>query len=166
MNIHTDLPQVAALRLEVERRLGRSLACRSDFTILASEIERVTREHIAENTLRRIWGRMKSYGTVFGRTLDVLSRYAGFDGWDAFCAHLREVAGIESDLVRDVRSVRTENFRAVETENSTMRPGDTFECGMFILGYPLAVDNFVHDSETVPRYVMGTDHGLTTLERL
>ena len=111
MNIHTDLPQVAALRLEVERRLGRSLACRSDFTILASEIERVTREHIAENTLRRIWGRMKSYGTVFGRTLDVLSRYAGFDGWDAFCAHLREVAGIESDLVRDVRSVRTENLR-------------------------------------------------------
>jgi len=95
----------------VERRLGRSLACRSDFTILASEIERVTREHIAENTLRRIWGRMKSYGTVFGRTLDVLSRYAGFDGWDAFCAHLREVAGIESDLVRDVRSVRTEDLR-------------------------------------------------------
>lgn len=192
MNVHTDLPQVAALRLAVKRRLGRSLACRSDFTILASEIERVTREHIAENTLRRIWGRMKSYGTVFGRTLDVLSRYAGFDGWDAFCAHLREVAGIESDLVRDVRSVRTEDlrvgdrlrigwlpdrlcvvefgggrtFRAVETENSTMRPGDTFECGMFILGYPLAVDNFVHDSETVPRYVMGTDHGLTTLERL
>ena len=55
MNVHTDLPQVAALRLAVERRLGRSLACRSDFTILASEIERVTREHIAENTLRRIW---------------------------------------------------------------------------------------------------------------
>ena len=55
VNVHTDLPQVAALRLAVERRLGRSLACRSDFTILASEIERVTREHIAENTLRRIW---------------------------------------------------------------------------------------------------------------
>ena len=102
------------------------------------------------------------------------------------------MAGTESDLVRDGRSVKTEDlrvgdrlrigwlpdrlcvvefgggrtFRAVETENSTMRPGDTFECGMFILGYPLAVDNFVHDSETVPRYVMGTDHGLTTLERL
>ena len=72
MNVHTDLPQVAALRLAVERRLGRSLACRSDFAILVSEIERVTREHIAENTLRRIWGRMKSYDTVFGRTLDVL----------------------------------------------------------------------------------------------
>lgn len=104
------------MRLAVERRLGRSLACRSDFTILASEIERVTREHIAENTLRRIWGRMKSYGTVFGRTLDVLSRYAGFDGWDAFCAHLREVAGIESDLVRDVRSVRTEDLRVGDSK--------------------------------------------------
>ena len=78
MNVHTDLPQVAALRLEVERRLGHSLTCRSDFAILVSEIERVTREHIAENTLRRIWGRMKSYDTVFGRTLDVLDgRSAG-----------------------------------------------------------------------------------------
>ena len=166
MNVHTDLPQVAALRLEVERRLGHSLTCRSDFAILVSEIERVTREHIAENTLRRIWGRMKSYDTVFGRTLDVLSRYAGFDGWDAFCAHLREVIGWLPDRLCVVEFGGGRTFRAVETENSTMRPGDTFECGMFILGYPLAVDNFVHDSETVPRYVMGTDHGLTTLERL
>ena len=39
MNVHTDLPQVAALRLEVERRLGHSLTCRSDFAILVSEID-------------------------------------------------------------------------------------------------------------------------------
>ena len=140
----------------------------------------------------RIWGHMKGYDTVFVRTLDVLCHYIGFSGWEAFCTHVREVTGKESDLVSGGRSVRTEDlrigdrlrigwlpdrlcvvelegghtFRAVETENSTMRPGDTFECSLFILGYPLTVDNFVHDGQVVPRYVMGTDHGLTTLEQL
>ena len=192
MNINADLPQIAALRLEVERCLGSPLTCRADFAFLASEIERITREHIAENTLRRIWGHMKGYDTVFVRTLDVLCHYIGFSGWEAFCTHIREVTGKESDLVSGGRSVRTDSlqagdrlrigwlpdrlcvvelegghtFRAVETENSTMRPGDTFECSLFILGYPLAVDNFVHDGQVVPRYVMGTDHGLTTLEQL
>lgn len=180
------------MRQAVEKRFGRTVGSRADFALLASEIECITSEHIAENTLRRIWGSLKGYETAFDRTLDVLCHYIGFSGWEAFCKHVREVSGKESDLVSGGRSVRTDSlqagdrlrigwlpdrlcvveledgrtFRAVEAENSTIRPGDTFECSLFILGYPLTVDNFVHDGQAVPRYVMGIDHGLTTLEQL
>ena len=192
MPVRTDLPQIAVLKIAVENRFGRTVKNRTDFACLVFAIEKETMEHIAENTLRRIWGLMKGYDTVFERTLDVLSKYAGYGGWSDFLTSIRKESGKESDIVSCGRLVKTENlqigdrlrigwlpdrlcvveleggrtFRAVKTENSTMRPGDTFECSLFILGYPLTVDNFVHDGKTVSRYVMGTDHGLTTLEQL
>lgn len=192
MHIETNLPQLAALRLAVERRFGRPVCSRTDFSELAFDIERKTREHIAENTLRRLWGAMEGYKTVYQRTLDVLSSYAGMRHWEDFCAWLKSSSGRESDVVRGGYSVRAEElslgdrlrigwmpdrmcvveylgdrkFRAVETGNSTMKPGDTFECSMFLLHYPLYVDNFTHEGNTNLRYVMGADNGLTTLEKL
>ena len=63
MAVRTDSPQIAALKIAVEKRLGHAAECRADFTFLASEIERVPHEHLAENTLRRIWGRFEGYDT-------------------------------------------------------------------------------------------------------
>lgn len=192
MSIETDLPQVAALRIAVEKRFGHPVGSRADFTELAQRIEAETHEHVAENTLRRLWGAMEGYRTVYRRTLDVLSKYAGLGYWTDFCAWLRSESGRESDIVRDGFSVRVEDlvpgdrlrmgwlpdrlcvveftggrkFKAVATENSTMKPGDTFECSMVLRGYPLYVDNFTHDGEVAPRYVMGTGNGITLLEKI
>ena len=58
MAIKTDSPQIAALKFTVEKHFGHPIEGRSDFSFLASEIERITHEHIAENTLRRLWGKM------------------------------------------------------------------------------------------------------------
>lgn len=192
MTVETDMPQVTALKIAVERRFGRPVGSRADFAELVHEIEVETHEHLAENTLRRLWGAMDGYRTVYRRTLDVLSRYAGLGYWTDFCAWLKNESGRESDVVRGGFSVRVEDlapgdrvrigwlpdrlcvveytggrkFRAVAAENSTMKPGDTFECSMMLRGYPLYVDNFTHDGEVVLRYVMGTDNGLTLLEKL
>ena len=38
------------LRQSVEKRFGHPIESRSDFSLLAIEIERITHEHIAENT--------------------------------------------------------------------------------------------------------------------
>ena len=82
MAIQTDLPQIAALRIAVEKRFGHKVESRYDYTQLGVDIERVTGEHMAENTLRRLWGSICGYDTVHTRTLDVLSRYAGFGRLD------------------------------------------------------------------------------------
>ena len=192
MSIHSHLPQVAALRAAVEDRFGRPVRSRADFTELADAVEAVTREHLGENTLRRLWGRMAGYDTVFTRTLDVLCRYAGFPHWEVFCAYLSSEGGRESDITAGAECVRADalcpgarvrigwmpdrlctleylgerKFRAVDALHSTLAAGDVFECSLLLKGFPLYADNLQHDGTILQRYVMGRDHGLTTLELL
>ena len=99
MAVQTDLPQIAALKMAAEKRFGHKIESRSDFTLFGAEIERVTNEHLADNTLRRLWGCIKGYSTTYTRTLDVLCRYIGFNHWEAFCSHLKQDSKTESDIL-------------------------------------------------------------------
>ena len=192
MAVKTDSPQIVSLRNIVEKRFGHPVEGRSDFSLLAIEIERITHDHIAENTLRRLWGRISGYETVFTRTLDVLCRYVGHEHWNAFCQSLQKQSSRESSIVSDGTSIKVEDlnpgdrirmgwlpdrvciveyiggrmFKAIDTKNSTLQVGDTFECNVMLKNYPLFVDNLVHGGEHCQRYSMGLNNGLTTLEKL
>lgn len=192
MAVRTDIPQIAALRNAVEKHFGHPIESRTDFSLLAQEIERVTHDHIAENTLRRLWGKIAGYGTVFTRTLDVLCRYVGYEHWKTFCAEIQNSSPRESDIVSKGTTIKVENlvsgdririgwlpdricvveyvggrtFKAIDAKNSTLQVGDTFECSIMIKNYPLFVDNLVHGGEHCTRYSIGLTNGLTTLEKL
>lgn len=192
MAVKTDSPQIIALRKAVEGHFGHSIESRTDFSILVLEIERVTHEHVAENTLRRLWGKIKGYDTVFTRTLDVLCRYIGYEHWGAYCASLQKSSERESDVISDGTTINVDDlkagdririgwlpdrvcvveyvggrlFKAVDAKNSTLQAGDTFECSIMIKNYPLFVDNLVHGGEHCHRYSIGLNNGLTTLEKL
>lgn len=192
MAVKTNIPQIKALRNDVEKRFGHPIESRTDFSLLAQEIERVTREHIAENTLRRLWGKISGYDTVFVRTLDVLCRYVGAEHWNAFCLALYRQSSKESEIVSDGTSINVVDlvpgdrvrlgwlpdrvciveyiggrvFKAIDAKNSTLQVGDTFECSVMLKNYPLFVDNLVHGGEHCLRYSIGLNNGLTTLEKL
>lgn len=192
MAIRKDIPQVTALKAAVEQRFGHKVESRSDFTNLVFEIEYATREHIAENTLRRLWGKLRGYNTIQTRTLDVLSKYIGNKHWDDFCICLEDSVRKESDIVRGCTSIKPEDlhpgdririgwqpnrlctiqflggrtFMAIECFNSTLQNGDTFECSMMLKHHPLFVDNLFHGGELCQRYSMGLNNGLTILEKI
>jgi hypothetical protein len=192
MAIDTSIPQVAALKLAVEKRFGHPIETRSDFTLLAADIERTTRDHIAENTLRRLWGRISSYDTVFTRTLDILSKYIGHEQWKSYCEYLSKEKNPESEIVVEAVSIRVEDlkpgdkirigwlpdricivqymggrtFKAIDAKNATLQIGDTFECSLMLKNFPLFVENLVHGGEYCNRYTMGMINGITTLEKL
>ncbi len=192
MAVDTSIPQIAALKLAVEKRFGHPIETRSDFTLLAADIERTTRGHIAENTLRRLWGRIAGYETVFTRTLDVICKYVGHEHWSLYCKFLKNDSNKESDIVREGLSISVEDlkvgdrirmgwlpdriciieyvggrtFKALDAINSTLQIGDTFECSIILKGFPLFVENLVHGGEHCPRYSMGINNGITILERL
>lgn len=192
MAIETNTPEITTLKQAVEKQFGRTLVTRSDFSALAVEIEKSTRSHISDNTLRRLWGRIDGYNTVFTRTLDVLCQYIGHEHYQSFCFSLNNKSLKESDIVRKGESVCVENlkpgdrvrfgwlpdriciveyiggrtFKAIECRNSTLQKGDTFECSMMIKNYPLFVDNLVHGGEHCNRYSIGLINGLTLLEKL
>lgn len=192
MAVKTNSPQLVALRTAVEKRFGHPIESRSDFTLLAYDIERVTNDHIAENTLRRLWGRISGYDTVFRRTLDVICKYIGYEQWNMFCTFLNNEENKESSIVKQGMSIKVEElepgdririgwlpdrmcivefiggrtFKAIDAVNSTLQIGDTFECSLMLKNYPLFVDNLVHGGEHCSRYSMGLSSGLTTLEKL
>lgn len=192
MAIDTSIPQVAALKLAVEKRFGHPIETRSDFTLLAADIERTTRDHIAENTLRRLWGRISSYDTVFTRTLDILSKYIGHEQWKSYCDYLSKEKNPESEIIVEAVSIRVEDlkpgdrirlgwlpdricivqymggrtFKAIDAINATLQIGDTFECSLMLKNFPLFVENLVHGGEYCNRYTMGMINGITTLEKL
>lgn len=123
MAVKTDSPQIIALRQTVEKRFGHPIEGRSDFSLLAMEIERITHEHIAENTLRRLWGKISSYDTVFTRTLDVLCRYVGCEHWNAFCVSLHKQSSRESDIISDGTSIKVEDLTPRRPYPHRLAPG-------------------------------------------
>lgn len=192
MAVRTNSPQIKALKIAAEERFGAPVESRSDFSRLAADIEAIVGEHLSENTLRRLWGRIPGYETTFTRTLDVICRYVGYSHWSHFLSAMACRDGRESDIVVGTQAIKTEElmpgdririgwlpdrmceveyiggraFRAISAENSTLQAGDTFECSLFLKGYPLFVDNLLHGGEHCQRYSIGLNHGLTTLERL
>ena len=190
MSISVNRPEVAALRKRVEAAFGRPPETHNGFIALVDTIDASLHEHLSESTLERLWG-YSSRGTeaISLRTLDVLSRYVGADGWSDFCTQLKATSGIESeefggdsvvsygltpgtclrlgwmpDRIVTVEYLGERRFVVRESVNSSLQPGDSFECLQLQKGRPLFLDRFrrAHsDDET--RYVAGERNGLTMI---
>ena len=174
MSIQANIPEIAALRREVENKYGTPLHTHAHFVSLTEAIEVALREHISPTTLERVWGySTRGYDTVSRRTLDVLSRYIGAKNWDDFCDILRAEKGCESnifitkalmshslevgtrlligwqpDRICEIRYLGNNRFEAIRTENSSIKPGDKFSCLLFEKGRELYMDLFQRANET------------------
>ena len=193
MSILANIPQIAALRGEIEAAQGGALHTHLHFVALTEKIEERLREHISPTTLERVWGySTRHYDTVSRRTLDVLARYVGADGWDDYVDRLRSTAGRESeeftdgvinvsslavgarlligwqpDRLCEIRYLGNFRFVVEHVENSSaLRVGDSFSCMQLQRGQELYMDCFQRagaPSEENARYAVGQSHGLTTL---
>ena len=191
MTIKSDIPQICALRERIEKKLGKTLNTHSDFVELTSLIELELRQHISESTLERVWNySTRGYDGVSLRTLNVLCNFAMDCNWNAFCEILMKENKIDSKLFNletistkdlkagdkirigwlpnrlcTVRYLGDNRFIAEQCENSTMKEGDIFSCIQFILGKELVMSDFCQASSSTGNntYIVGRDHGITTL---
>lgn len=189
MAIKFNIPEVAALRLAVEKKFGSPVRTPRHFTSLSLDIEEVTREYLSDTTLQRIWQYKTGYDTTAVHTLNVLCHYLGMSDWEDFCARLKESSGAESELDTsdgiDIGSLRAGTcirigwlpdrlcvirylgdyrFEAVETRNSKLEAGDTFTCVQIQKGREMCLDHLERAGQPEMSYVIGTRNGLTTLE--
>jgi hypothetical protein len=195
MNFKTDLPQIVALRQQVEAKAGITLQTHGDFLRLVKIIEETMKEHISESTLERVWGySTRGYDSISLRTLSLLSRFIGDEGFQAFCLRLKDKAQIESEMfVADaivtntlemgdrlqigwlpdrlilVRYLGNNRFVVEDSENSSIQSGDKFSCLQMQKGREMYMDLFQRATEKgTPnpnaRYVVGQQNGLTTLK--
>ena len=170
MSIPYDLPQIAALKIKVEKMVGKHPSTHTDFLAIVSAVEVSLKEHISESTLERLWGystRENKCGTVSVRTLDVLARYAGFAGWEDFCQWLKHEQLKESELFENksisssslsvgdclqigwqpdricvVKYLGDSKFEVESSENTSVSKGDTFKAIQFQLDRPLYMEEF------------------------
>ena len=195
MSIQANIPQIVALRKEVEDKFGQPLHTHVHFVALTEAIEDTLHEHISPTTLERVWGySTRRYDTVSRRTLDVLARYTGRGYWDDYCSHLKQISGTESDFftegilpvaslgidthlrlgwqpdrICEVRYMGDYRFVVESVTNGSLQVGDSFSCLQFQLGKPLYMDCFQRANEPSKenqRYAVGRENGLTLLEKL
>lgn len=192
MSVSVQLPGVEALRRAAEKKSGLSLQTHNAFVELSERLASALHERLSESTLERLWAySTRETASVSLHTLDVLSRYVGCADWKDFLARLKAESPVESeefsfsgiksaDLVPGDhllvgwlpdRQVRLEykghlRFEVTESENSSLRPGDSFDCLQFQLGRPLYLDCFRRAGVAgESRYVAGERSGLVTLVR-
>lgn len=192
MAVDSSLPQISALRHKVTRIFAKELKVHSDFALLSDDIFAKIKIYVSQTTLERVWNySTRGYSNISHSTLNILSRYAGYENWDAFCQELGK--NIESGMF-DEESINTSSlepgqriklgwlpdrvciiryegnnmFIVESSENTSVQPGDRFSCLQFFLHKPLYLTDFTKkdNSNTDTTYVVGRVNGLRTLSLL
>ena len=185
-----DRPEIYELRLRIEASIKRKIETPADFDFLRGIIWERTHEQISTSTLKRLWGYVDGIDNARNSTLNVLSKALGYENWDAFILKLKSENMDNSDLVMSesmsssdlkigdrlmiawqpnrvcrLKYLGDNQFEVMESQNSKLKVGDTFRCGLFILGEPVYINDLRQNNGTgEPKlFVIGNKSGLTKL---
>jgi hypothetical protein len=185
-----DRPEIYELRLRIEASIKRKIETPADFDFLRGIIWERTHEQISTSTLKRLWGYVDGVDNARNSTLNVLSKALGYENWDAFILKLKSENVDNSDLVLSesmsssdlkigdrlmiawqpnrvcrLKYLGDNQFEVMESQNSKLKVGDTFRCGLFILGEPVYINDLRQNNGTgEPKlFVIGNKSELTKL---
>lgn len=86
-----EAKQARARLLEiVEESAGRKIQTPKDFEFLSEQIFDRLHEHISPTTLKRLWGYLSEPSEPRLSTLNLLSKFVGYDSWETFCKQFDE----------------------------------------------------------------------------
>ena len=185
-----DRPEIYELRLRIETSIKRKIQTPADFDFLRGIIWERTHEQISTSTLKRLWGYVDGVDNARNSTLNVLSKALGYENWDVFILKLKSENVDNSDLVMSesmsssdlkigdrlmiawqpnrvcvLKYLGDNQFEVMESQNSKLKVGDTFRCGLFILGEPVYINDLRQNNGTgEPKlFVIGNKSGLVKL---
>ena len=185
-----DRPEIYELRLRIETSIKRKIQTPADFDFWRGIIWERTHEQISTSTLKRLWGYVDGVDNARNSTLNVLSKALGYENWDAFILKLKSENVDNSDLVMSesmssgdlkigdrlmiawqpnrvcrLKYLGDNQFEVMESQNSKLKVGDMFRCGLFILGEPVYINDLRQNNGTgEPKlFVIGNKSGLTKL---
>ncbi len=193
MNKHA--PEIATLRMDIEREVKRKIRTPYDFEFLAGVIWERLHENLSPTTLKRLWGYIDGADTTRRTTLCLLAQFLGFADWEAYEASLATRTDIESaafegegihidDLQKGDRVEVTwlpnrrcvfryedeAHFVVEESENAKLHVGDTFDTAFFLIGKPMYLDDVQRNNEQSTKegfsYVAGSKHGLNSVKKI
>ena len=188
-SLSRNIPEVIALRKEIEQHLGRSLQSPSDFEYFIGQIWEKQRQVISLSTIKRLWGYIDSNGQPRLSTLNTLSQFLGYADWSAYLVVLEQRTESESawfngegirsseltkgDLVEvswqpnrvcRFRYLGDNHFVVESSKNAKLQTGDSFDAIAFTIGKPMFLDNLKRQECVTTSYVAGKKNGITSVQ--
>ncbi len=121
-NSHKNILMILPSHIQelLKRKSGLNLRSPSDVEILCIDIETQTNEHLAVNTLKRLLGLINDERAPRTSTLDIISKYLGFDNWDILQQSYDEHTDIQEieHLIHGCRFYIGEIFQIKYRKNS------------------------------------------------
>jgi len=179
---------IAKLRQSIEEAMGRTLLAPKDFNLLSERIFARVGEMVSRNTLKRIWGIMDEGREPRLSTLSILARFVGYADFSAFVNNASKPDDVEDSStpfmgrrlsiidgltpgdhlrltwqpgrVCDVVYNGSLHFRVTHSENTRLKEGDTFLCGIIIEGQPLYLDQLQQGKNPPTAYICGKSGGV------
>ncbi len=174
------------LRSEIETALKKKLCTPKDFEFLRERIYARLHVMISKTTLMRMWEYVDEPVKPRKSTLDILAQFLGYQDWDSYHQNtllpeeqqsspiLSRRLSVAKELVErerlrliwqpdrvcDIEYLGDLQFRVIASENTRLKPGDTFECSLIIEGEPLYLDHLKQDTQQTISYVCGKKSGV------
>ena len=172
------------LKEAVEKVSMLKIVIKRDFEYLSMHFLNRTGAYISPITLRRIYEDEKYSITPRQYTLDTLAHYVGFNNYEAFINSNGEEKSHSGFLVNDYLPTNTlqkgihiqiqwepgrvitaeyigcEMFKIIESINSKLSRGDTFQCDIITQGEPLYLNRLIHNGGEPTRYFCGKTNGV------
>lgn len=186
-----DPTLLSMLQESVAMRLGFTPNTPSDFDALALDVQQRTGRTIGVSTLKRLWGYVRTESGTTYSTLSLLSRYAGYNDWDAFCHSRQEsLHDDESDfskikiikcaslplgttfilrwgkekLLMMRKTDHPERFEVLHAENLKLRSGDKLDVETLATGRPFFASCCFRGKEMLGSYSGARRDGITSIE--
>ncbi len=179
-------PEIAELRSAIEESVQRKMKAPSDFEFLAGVVWERVRETISPTTLKRLWGYIDGADKTRNSTLNILSKFVGYNDWDDFLLMLENKSDVQSSFILTdklesssltigskieiswqpnrhclLEFLGNNRFTVLSSAHSKLKTTDTFDCAFFLEGQPLYIDNLVQDGNPPVSFVAGTKGGVT-----
>ena len=181
-------PEIVSLRQDIEKEVNRLIKTPYDFEFLAGVIWERLHEYISPTTLKRLWGYIDGADTTRRSTLCLLSRFLGYEDWEAYLEYLKQCEDDESETFQD-KGVRSEELQpgqevevtwlpnrhcvfkylgqntyiVTQNSNSKLQVGGTFQAICVLEGHPMYLDNLLQEGRPATSYVAGSKKGLLTV---
>lgn len=186
-----SIPEIEELKLLVEKKYGRQLSTTTEFEAFSLELKKKMQEPISSSTLKRMWGYVGDSHKARKLTLNILSKYVGFDNYDYFVTWLKTSTRYNSSFFNAFQLTSAElkcgqimrigwrpnrlltlkylgdsNYEVLDSENSKLMAGDRFTTGCFIMHQPLLLPCVVRGDEKTAPFIAGRNGGLSVLKML
>lgn len=170
---------------DIEIALNKKIETPKDFELLKERIYAQQNIYVSRTTLMRVWGYINENVTPRVKTLNILAKFLGYHDLNDYHQNAMLPKNQQSNPVMnrrlsttslnrgeclrltwqpervcDIKYLGNITFEVVESKNTRLSIGDTFQCSLIIEGEPLYLDNLKQGTNPPIAYVCGKKNGV------